>query len=92
MSGLLIHEQQLLRVASYEVSWLAGNAIAAACRMTKPDVFYEILGNYKNIVNQFYLTDLATRCQRAPVRSPHKLIFKQLMHHFVYCCVVYGVS
>ena len=44
--------------------------------MKKSDLFREVLGNYKNIVNKFDLAELVTR---APVRSSHKLIFKKLM-------------
>ena len=60
MSGLLANEKQFLRVLSYEVSWLAGNDIAEACRMKKLDLFCEVLGKYKNIVDQFDLNELAT--------------------------------
>ena len=81
-----------MRVVSYKVCWLANNAITEACRIKKSYFFREILGNYKNIVNQLNLTELATRFQIGPVRSSHELVFKHLMLTFLYCHEGYKVS
>ena len=79
MSGLNTTEKQLLRVASYEASWLAGNAIAEATRMKKVDLFRETLTNYQNIVITLDIEELATRCDSSSVRESYVIIFRQLM-------------
>ena len=83
MSGLNTTEKQLLRVASYEASWLAGNAIAEATRMKKVDLFRETLTNYQNIVITLDIEELATRCDSSSVRDSHVIIFRQLMKQHV---------
>ena len=49
MSELNATEKQLVRVASFEASWLAGNAIAEATRMKKLDLFSQILSNFQSL-------------------------------------------
>lgn len=83
MSTLNSTETILVWVASYEVSRLAGNAIAEACRMKNAGLFECILINYKNIVNTIDFTEFATRYVLPLVRESHGLLFKQLLEHAV---------
>ena len=62
MSELNATEKQLVRVASFEASWLAGNAIAEATRMKKFDLFSQILSNFQSLVTTLDIDELATRC------------------------------
>ena len=78
MSGLNAQEIQLLRVASFEVSWLSGNAIAEACRMKKADLYREILTNYSNTVDSIDFDELSNRCV-LPIRDGKVSLFRELM-------------
>ena len=83
MSGLTVTEKQLLRVASFEASWLAGNAIGEASRMKKSDIYNEIMNNFRGIVITLDLEELATRCVLVPVRESHESLFKRLLNQSV---------
>ena len=78
MSGLNAQEKQLLRVASFEVSWLSGNAIAEACQMKKADLYREILTNYTNTVDSIDFDELSNRCV-LPIRDGKVTLFRELM-------------
>ena len=78
MSGLNTQETQLLRVAVFEVSWLAGNAIAEACRLKKADLYREILTIFTNTVNSLDVDELSTRCF-LPIHDGNISLFKELM-------------
>ena len=79
MSELNATEKQLVRVASFEASWLAGNAIAEATRMKKLDLFSQILSNFQSLVTTLDIDELATRCGLSPVRESHVVLFKDLI-------------
>ena len=73
MSGLNAQEKQLLRVASFEVSWLSGNAIAEACRMKKADLYREMEYELGSSCKIWRLT----RCEsRTIIKLPNKITFK----------------
>lgn len=78
MSGLNAQEKQLLRVASFEVSWISGNAIAEACRMKKVDLYCEILRNYMKTVDSSDFNELSNRCV-LPLRDSKLSLFRELM-------------
>ena len=79
MSELNATEKQLVRVASFEASWLAGNAIAEATRMKKLDLFSQILSNFQSLVTTLDIDELATRYGVSPVRESHVVLFKDLI-------------
>ena len=78
MSGLNAIEKQLLRVASFEVSWLSGNAVAEACRMKKADLYRLIISNYMNTIDSVDFNELSNRCC-LPIRDGKLPLFRDLM-------------
>ena len=78
MSGINAIEKQLLRVASFEVSWLAGNAVAEACRMKKADLYRLIISNYMNTIDSIDFNKLSDRCS-LPICDGKLSLFQELM-------------